>query len=81
MGSRFDAEGYLTFDLRAGQVRTRGGQRVLVLPASALAALSKSAAGEVALRTIGESLASEVAKSLGVSRTTLWRRMREAGLA
>lgn len=66
----FDPGSFFTFDLRGGQVATRGGRRVLVLTDTVLAPLVGAAVANgdlTVVRRLGRHLGEEVRASLGGS--------------
>ncbi|MBX7195025.1 MAG: hypothetical protein K1X94_23425 [Sandaracinaceae bacterium] len=66
----FDPGSFFTFDLRGGQVATRGGRRVLVLTDTVLAPLVGAAVANgdlTVVRRLGRHIGEEVRASLGGS--------------
>lgn len=64
--TRFDAAGYYAFNLPRGEVRTRGGRRMLILDCDAMGPLISTAVkhGDLtAVRTLGHKLGEQVAGS------------------
>jgi hypothetical protein len=71
--SSFDPGAFFQFDLAHGSVRSRGGNRVLLLSESALAPLVKTAVGHgdlTAVRSLGTQLGALVGGSLGKNATS-----------
>ncbi len=66
--SSFDPGGFFQFDLAHGNVRSRGGSRVLVVSEDVLAPLIRTAVGQgdlTAVRSLGSQLGTLVSASLG----------------
>ena len=64
---RFDPSGFYEFNLKGGTVRTRGGERVVMLSESVLSALVEAAARDgdlTPLRRLGELLGEQVLSGL-----------------
>lgn len=74
MEPRFDPGSFYEFDLNSGEVRARGGQRVLLLSESVLSPLVTAAVKQgdlTSLRRLGKHLGEHAAASLGRGASTL----------
>jgi len=66
----FDPAGFFEFDLEGGEVRARGGHRVMMLSDTVVAPLVSAAvaAGDLtAVRRLGKHMGEEVSRALGVA--------------